>query len=185
MINLLIGIGIAAVALAGKNKVEDVVTVESDSFHRWDPLFKKYGTQFDVDWRILKAISMNESRLGEEESVKRGLASPTDVEGSKSSDGKSWGLMQMTLTTGHDFDPSITVEKLNDPEYSIRIAAKFLAWIEDHFDDADPRRLEAVVKSYNQGVGNTLKELDGRSDGFAGEYWDRFQRNFALVSQGE
>ena len=48
----------------------------------------------------------------------------------------------------------------------------------------ESRFIEAVVKSYNQGPGNTRKELSGKSEGFADEYWDRYQRNYEKVVKG-
>lgn len=147
---------------------------------RFDSLFKKYGTKYSVPWTWLKAIALNESSLGSNKSVARGLATPTDVEGSKSSDGKSWGLMQVTLTTARDLDPSATEVKLNNPEYSIDLAAKFLSRLQSQFPKVDSRYREWVIKSYNQGPGNTKKEI-ATGKGYAQEYWERFTRNLTKV----
>jgi Transglycosylase SLT domain len=148
----------------------------------FDALFQSYGAKQGVPWKWLKALCMNESSLGTDPRVARGLEDPSDIAGSISSDGKSWGLMQLTIPTACQFEAGTTAELLNDPEISVRIAAKFVAWIQDRFDDSDPRYQEWVVKSYNQGVGNTNKEIAGTISGYAGEYWSRFQRN--LVSLG-
>ncbi|MBX2986487.1 MAG: transglycosylase SLT domain-containing protein [Bdellovibrionaceae bacterium] len=158
----------------------------SNIFTAFDALFQKYAKQNGLDWKMLKAIAMNESGLGVaanglEASVARGLANPNDVEGSKSSDGKSWGLMQVTVTTAKDFDSSATPQKLNDPEYSIRIAAEFIAWLTKQFPTSEPRYTEWVVKSYNQGRGNSAKERRGEIAGYAGVYWDRYLRNYAKI----
>lgn len=150
----------------------------------FDSLFKKYGTMFGVDWKILKAIAMNESDLGKEKSVLHGLNYPKDVDASKSFDGLSWGLMQVTLNTGRQYDESISPEKLNNAEYSIKIAAQYLAWVQRQFALVDPRYTEWVVKSYNQGVGNTNKERLGQISGYTKEYWPRFQRNYERVIKG-
>ncbi len=149
------------------------MTVQDDSFTKWDALFSRYGGD---DWSVLKAICMNESSLGRAPSVALGLVDPSNAEASKSTDGKSWGLMQMTLPTARDYDPDVTPAKLNNPEYSIRLAAQFLRSLRRQFSE-----LEFVVKSYNQGAGNSRKEIAGTIDGYAGEYWDRFQRNYKLV----
>ena len=93
---------------------------------RFDALFKKYGKLYMVDWQMLKAIAMNESSLGSVKSVAHGIMYPSDIEASKSQDGKSWGLMQVTLTTARDLDPTASAEKLNTPEYSIKLAAQYL-----------------------------------------------------------
>lgn len=155
-------------------------------FTAFDGLFAKYAKQYGLDWKMLKAIAMNEAGLGVvaggiEKSVAIGLANPGDVEGSKSSDGKSWGLMQMTVPTARDYDPSATPQKLNDPEYSIRLAAQFVAWLTLQFPSSDPRYIEWVVKSYNQGRGNTAKERRGEIAGYAGVYWERYLRNYAKL----
>ena len=147
-----------------------------------DDIFKKYAGVYGLDWLMLKSICANESSLGTHPSVVRGLNYPYDVEGSKSSDGKSWGLMQVTLPTAQDFDKTATAIKLNDPEYSVKIAAQFLAWLTIRYKTTDPRRNEWIVKSYNQGAGNTNKEINGQISGYAKEYWERYQRNYKKFS---
>lgn len=148
----------------------------------FDPLFEKYAVRYSVPSTWLKAICMNESSLGLAESVRSGLSDPLNVEGSKSYDGKSWGLMQVTLTTARDMDISATPQKLNNAEYSIDLGARYVAQMMRRFDRNDPRYIEWVIKSYNQGPGNTDKERKGSiQKGYADEYWARFQRNLKLV----
>lgn len=150
-----------------------------DNWTKFDALFKQYGQLNNVDWRVLKAIALNESSLGRDKSVMRGIEAPSDIEGSKSSDGKSWGLMQVTLTTARGLDATATQEKLNNPEYSIKLAAKYVGELQKKFSMIDLRWQEWVIKSYNQGPGNTMKEKTKQiSRGYADEYWNRFQRNF-------
>lgn len=176
-------IGGAMVAFGVFKGTEAMAGTASDSFTQWDELFKKYGVQYQVRWTWLKAIAMNESSLGKHPSVARGLKFPDDVEGSKSDDGKSWGIMQLTLPTARDFAPSTQVRDLNNPEYSIKVAAQFLAWLQNRFPTVDKRFAEWVIKSYNQGAGNTNKERAGTIKGYAGEYWARFQRNLAEIER--
>lgn len=145
----------------------------------FDSMFKRYANQYGLDWLMLKAICMNESSLGTHPSVVKGMNNPSDINASKSSDGKSWGIMQMTIPTAKDFDQSATAEKLNNPEYSVRLAAQFIAWLTVRFKVTDPQRNEWIVKSYNQGAGNTYKEISGETKGYATEYWQRYQRNYA------
>lgn len=162
--------------------VSDYVEVHLDSWTQYDSLFQKYASIYGVqNWQWLKAIALNESSLGKAASVKRGLENPYDIEGSKSSDGKSWGLMQVTLTTGKWLDPSCTEVKLNDPDYSVKLAADLFAKNQKLFNRFDERWLEWVVKSYNQGSGNTKKEMNG-GPGYANEYWARFNRNMERVT---
>ena len=140
----------------------------------YDSLFQKYGAKHSVDWKILKRIAVIESNLGRAKSVAHGLKNPNDVEASKSSDGKSWGIMQVTLKTAQWLDPQATVAKLNNPEYSIDLAAKYLKFLFDFFPQVDSRRIEWVVKSYNQGQGNSANERAGKSQGFAHAYWEKY-----------
>lgn len=177
----IIGLLIFGGLFSVKNKAVEVVQEHIDNWKKYDALFKAAGSQYDVDWTWLKAIALNESNLGLEATVARGLEMPSDIEGSKSSDGKSWGLMQVTLTTAHDFDKSVTVEKLNDAAYSIDLGAQILSKYSDYFSLADTRYMELVVKSYNEGPGNALKEFNGQISGYSEEYWNRFQRNLERV----
>lgn len=168
--------------VAGKKGNQTMMT--QTTFTRFDSLFKHYAEMYGLDWLLLKAIAMNESSLGTHPSVARGLAYPSDIQGSKSDDGKSWGLMQFTLPTARDFDKSATESKLNDAGYSIRLAAQFVKWLYMQFDSIDPRRTEWVIKSYNQGIGNTGKERRGEIKGHAKEYFERFKRNYETAKKG-
>lgn len=171
--------GAVALFFATQTGVKPVMK-NTDS-KRFDELFKKYGLENKVPMAWLKAIAMNESSLGNHSSVAHGLLYPKDIEKSKSEDGKSWGLMQVTLTTARDLDPTATPEKLNDAEYSIKLASKYIAWLGQQFSMFDSRYDEWVIKSYNQGVGNTRKEIKGTGGGYANEYWERFLRNLKKV----
>jgi soluble lytic murein transglycosylase-like protein len=167
--------------------VESVMSTDNagggDPWTRFDGLFQQYGTIYGVDPDVLKAIALNESDLGRAKSVARGLAAPNDIEGSKSSDGKSWGVMQMTLTTARGLDPAATQAMLNNPDYSIRLAAQYVSQLQGMFSSFDPQFLEWVIKSYNQGPGNTKREI-ANGVGYADAYWARFQRNLDRVEQG-
>jgi soluble lytic murein transglycosylase-like protein len=154
----------------------------SESWTRFDGLFQKYAEKYGLKWTWLKAIALNESNLGREKSVALGLLNPNNVEQSKSYDGKSWGLMQVTLKTAKTMDSSATEAKLNNAEYSVDLAARYLAKVLlPSFSPLLLRRTEWVIKSYNQGPGNTQREIRGEHGGYANEYWDRFQRNLKRV----
>lgn len=185
--NVVILVGAALLGLLAVNKQSITETIEEKmpSWNRFDELFKKYAAQNSIPWTWLKAIALNESSLGDNKSVKRGIENPKDIEGSKSTDGKSWGLMQVTLTTARDMDPSATAEKLNNPEYSVKLAAQYLKKLSSLFSKLESRYTEWVIKSYNQGPGNSRKERDGTSQGFAAEYWARFQRNLKRVEEND
>lgn len=150
----------------------------------YDDLFKKYANIYGLDWKMLKAIAIVESDQGRDGSVKRGLENPSDIEGSKSRDGLSWGLMQVTLTTARDYDSAASAQKLNNPEYSVRIASQHLARLKKIFSATDPRFNEWVVKSYNQGQGNTLKEMKSTSTTSyqaARNYWLKYMNAYSSI----
>lgn len=159
MLELALVVGLAL--FFGRGKVDEVVTqkIQTDAYTRWDDLFKRYGSQYGVDWMLLKATCWVESDLGRNSRVARGLAVPTDVEGSKSYDGLSWGLMQVTLPTASDFRPGTTVPDLNNPVISVELAAKITARNQKLF----PGNLEYTVRAYNGGPG-FLKTARGLSD---------------------
>ena len=90
--------------------------------------------------------------------------------------------MQVTLSTGADFDDSISPQKLNDPEYSIKLGAQVLASKMKYFSRANPRFLEYIIKAYNEGQGHVLKVIAGTEEDGSVEYWARFQRNLARVA---
>lgn len=122
----------------------------TDDFTKWDYLFKKYGRTYGIPWRWVKAICMIESNLGRAKSVAHGLLYPNDIEKSKSSDGKSWGLMQTTIPTSRDFESNVTASDLNDPETSVRIACKYLKSLVNRFGLKDR---ESIIRAYNGGAG--------------------------------
>ena len=120
-----------------------------DPFNRWDGLYKKWGAYYSVPWRWMKAIDIQESQQGQAKSVAEGIAHPDDVEGSTSSDGKSWGIGQETLATASALEHHpVTPQDLNDPETSIRIQAELLAQLISTFGIDDR---ESVVRAYNGG----------------------------------
>jgi len=123
---------------------------ESDSFFKWDYLFKRYGKIYGIPWKWLKAICMIESDLGRAKSVAHGFLYPNDIEKSKSSDGKSWGLMQTTIPTSRDFESDVTAADLNDPEVSVRIASKYIKTLIARFGLNDR---ESIIRAYNGGAG--------------------------------
>jgi membrane-bound lytic murein transglycosylase MltF len=197
LIWLILAAGGAALFFGRKEIAEEakgVIVKHSDSWTSYDALFRDYAVRYcgmigsEPGWMVLKAVALNESSLGENSRVARGLAVPTDIEGSKSYDGLSWGLMQVTLRTARDMDPTATEAKLNNAEYSIRLAAQYFGRLKKMFKESDPRFLEYVVRSYNSGPGNLQKISRGERPAMSAEniahneeYWARFKRNLARV----
>lgn len=182
-------LGLPAIFLL-KPKSAGAAVSENLSTQKYDALFKKYGLKYGVNWHWLKAIAMNESNLGRAPSVAEGLKNPFNIEGSKSSDGLSWGLMQVTIKTAKSLDPTATEVKLNNPEYSIDLASKLTAQHMKMFNSKDKRYVESVIKSYNQGPTHTKNEMNGVNSNptwklHVNEYWARFQRNLQKIENGE
>lgn len=118
-----------------------------DSFTQWDALFQKYGSQYNVPWRWMKAICMNESSLGQDSSVQAGMRNPGSDDG-WSSDGLSRGLMQMTLKTAQALMPGVSVAQLDDPDTNVRLSGMLLAQLIGQFGMDDR---ESVIRAYNGG----------------------------------
>ena len=152
----------------GGTVLADMSVQNDDGFYKWDALFKRYGKQYGVPWRWIKAIAWNESSLGTARSVALGLREPSNIEGSKSFDGKSWGLMQTTLATAREIQPNVTEIDLNNPETSIRIGTAILARLIKRFGIDDR---ESVVRAYNGGPG-FMKTVQGRT--ITPVYYSRF-----------
>ncbi len=159
---LLIGIGAALFIAQAKGK--DLVVLSQ--FEKYDPIFKKYSARYSVPWRWLKAIALNESSLGTNPRVLAGLVS---------SDGLSWGLMQVTLTTAKDlYKREVSAEELKNDEISVDLAAKYLQRLMRYF----PGDTRKIIMSYNQGEGNTMKGKE-----YALPYWEKFQKHLKMIME--
>lgn len=165
-------IGLGAIALMAANKKQE--PKERDPFFEWDSLIRKYADQYKVPFEWVKAVMMTESSLGQAKSVKRGIENPQDIEGSKSSDGKSWGLMQTTIPTARMFEPGVTAVELNEPETSIRLGVKYLAWL----ISKKGMNEELVIRSYNGGPGFLASE---RGRNMTALYYAKFVANLKLL----
>lgn len=178
----LLGGGIVAVKVYGKDD------------DRFDDLFSAQEKRTGVPARWLKAICWNESSLGRYPSVAYGLEHPTEIEKSLSQDRLSIGIMQISIpsekvrdhwskwnATLADYGRTVKAKPalLNDPEFSVKLAAEILKEIRTRYFSSDPRFEEWSIKSYNQGLVNTNREKSGQIEGYADQYWERFQRNLS------
>lgn len=161
---LLLG-AVIGLFLLPKNVFGQEVIVTTEINNQFDDLFKKYGSIYGVDWKLLKRISWIESKVGTYPSVKRGIEFPKEISASASQDKKSWGVMQTTLITSRDYDPTITEEKLNNPETSIKIGAQHLSFLKKKYFSNSERDL---VMSYNHGQGNQLRFIEKEKAGTLG-----------------
>lgn len=136
---------------------------------KYDFEFKRIADMYSIPWYWLKGIALNESLLG---------ADPRVASGQVSSDGKSYGLMQVTMTTAADIKKRpVTPDELKNDAFSIDLAARYLKTLMKMFGGDEKQ----VIMSYNQGPGNTLK---GKS--YAGEYYERYKRwVVTMKSKGE
>jgi soluble lytic murein transglycosylase-like protein len=148
-----------------------------ENWTKWDSLMQAHCIDAQAPWQWLKAIMIDESSLGLNPRVVLGLLHPEDIEGSKSEDGLSYGLLQLRPETARDFDIIANAQKLNDPDYSIRIGAKLLRRLFRALGGVE----EFVMKAWNEGQGAAVLEQSGRIHGRADEYWTRYQANKAMI----
>lgn len=165
---LLIAIAIIAIsgtAYASSNNNDSNDTVDS-VWLNYDSLFKLYANVYKIPARWLKGIALNESSLGTNPLVKAGKVS---------SDGLSYGIMQLQISTASDYtDKLVTPSELNNPEFSIKIAAMHLSRLKILFSNNE----ENVIRAYNEGEGKRKKVLAGTttSTKINIDYWARYQK---------
>ena len=158
----------------------------SDISNKYDLLFIKHANAYGFDWKILKRIAWIESRIGEYKSVKLGISNPKNIKDSVSYDGLSWGIMQTTLATSRDYDATANEEKLNNPDYSIKIGAAHYAFLRRSYPTFKERDL---VMSYNHGQGNQLRFLQKEKEGtllpteyfWGRDYWSKYNKARGLI----
>jgi hypothetical protein len=143
---------------------------------KWDDLIKSNCDTAQVPWLWMKAIMINESALGLNPRVSLGLLHPDDIEGSKSEDGKSWGLLQLEPASAKDFDIIANAQKLNNPDYTIHIGSKLLRRLYRGLGGVE----EFVIKGWNQGQGASVLEQTGRIVSHAEPYWTKYLAAKAL-----
>lgn len=168
------GIALIGVGILMRSSLADEITSRSGDFFKYDAEFKAAAARYGIpNWFYLKAIAWNESNVGMHPRVRAGLANPFDIEGSKSSDGKSWGIMQVTLTTANDMRPGTSVADLNNPLISIDLGAKYYGKMYQRYKD--PVR---AARAYNQGPGNEDKNRP-----YADEYGTRFSDHLEKIQK--
>jgi len=138
-----------------KNEIEVAVLSDGDWFVKYDSLIKAKSKKYNLPWKWIKAVALNESRLGTASSVAWGLVHPSDIEKSKSSDGKSWGLMQLTLPTAREMvGAPITASYLNNAENSLELGARYLSQMYNlGLKQSVVPAKEFMFRAYNGGPG--------------------------------
>lgn len=131
----------------------------------YDDLFVKNGIKYGVNPKVLKAISLNESWLGE-------FTNSVTVNGNTTS-----GLMHIELPTAKDYWPGVSENELSRPEVEIEIAAMLVKDLMKKYNN----NLELVVRAYNGGQGRVNQYLAGTVNSTwiknTTDYYDRFNRN--------
>jgi len=117
---------------------------------RYRAAFEKAARKYGLDWRLLAAISYQESHWDP------GAVSPTGVR----------GIMQLTMQTALH----LKVADREDPLQSIGGGAMYLRAIIDQLPDniPDPDRTWLALVAYNMGVGH-LNDVRGLTDSLGGD----------------
>lgn len=133
---------------------------------RFRDIFKKAAKHYDLDWRLLAAMSYQESHW------KPHAKSPTGVR----------GLMMLTLDTA-DY---LGVDNRLDPQQSISGGARYLRDLLDRLPDSIPKpdRLWMALATYNLGLGHLLDARDiTRERGGDPDRWVDVRENLPLLTR--
>jgi len=106
-------------------------------FSRYAPLFKKYGSMYNIDWMLLAALSYQESGLNHNRRSRAGAI----------------GLMQVLPSTA--LDSRIRIENIDLLENNIHAGTKYLAMLRDNYyakkDLISEDRIRFALAAYNAG----------------------------------
>jgi hypothetical protein len=172
--------------VVNENQGENDFWLKISKITIYDKILKEKADKYGLDWKMLKAIAMIETWLGTYKGVVD-LSSERENAPDKadSSDGLSAGLFQVTLKTLADYDSAPSFKKLQDPLYSTEIAARHLQLLKKLSITYPSRQVEFMVKSYNQGQGNTAKEFSKKiQSGYANNYWIKYQQAYKVLVGG-
>ena len=107
-------------------------------------LFKKYGTAYEFDWKLLAAQAYQESRLEQSKKSHRGAL----------------GLMQVLPSTA--YNPPIKIRNIHRAENNIHAGVKYLAHLREHYFShkqyAPSEQINFSLAAYNAGP-TRLKSL--------------------------
>lgn len=131
----------------GQKYFFDLGRIQSDDFDlkknrisKYDVLFKKYAKKYNFDWRLLSAVSLQESRFNQNLKNIYGAI----------------GLFQIKEKTAKEKYINIfPIEGEKNTENNIHAGVKYLSWIKKAFDSEsnidDDNKLRFMLASYNAG----------------------------------
>lgn len=117
----------------------------------YDEIFRRVGVETGIDWRLLAALAYSESRFNPN------VTSPFGAV----------GLMQVLPSTAAQ-DKGIRRPKdldraLRDPEFNIRLGARYLRWLMARFEEegvSKKQQLRFALAAYNAGLGHIMDARD-------------------------
>jgi soluble lytic murein transglycosylase-like protein len=158
----ILGLGFLIAILFGARKL--IVGSNETLTREYDALFLKYAQKYGLDAKMLKAIALHESSLGQDKRVRNKQVSR---------DGKTFGIFQIKLSVAQHYIKGITLDDLiNSPEKGIEAASAFIADLKKKFNGDEKK----IVISYNQGETHTKK-----GENFYGDYYDVYLKNKKLI----
>lgn len=125
---------------------------------QYDNLFKKYAPGVGWDWRLMAAQAYQESRFRP--------------------NARSWvgarGLMQIMPRTARGYRTS--VNRLNDPETSVRVATALIEDLDGYlkkYVPSDKERVKFVIAAYNCGIAHVYDAIAlAKKYGYDPTVWD-------------
>lgn len=131
---------------SGRHEAADTIPETPEgAISPYDEIFKKYGKQAHIDWRLIAAISYVESRFD-----------PRVV---------SWagarGIMQLMPKTAQAY--GVSMEQITDPDASVMAAVKSLLDLKAMFApriESEAQLIKFILASYNAGAGHVLDAIE-------------------------
>ena len=131
---------------SGRHEATDTIPETPEgAISPYDEIFKKYGKQAHIDWRLIAAISYVESRFD-----------PRVV---------SWagarGIMQLMPKTAQAY--GVSMEQITDPDASVMAAVKSLLDLKAMFApriESEAQLIKFILASYNAGAGHVLDAIE-------------------------
>ncbi|MDR1055600.1 MAG: transglycosylase SLT domain-containing protein [Prevotellaceae bacterium] len=135
----------------------------------YDHWFKRYSAEIGWDWRLLAALSYQESKFNPEVESRCG----------------AYGLMQVMPETAM----YIGVDSIEHPENNIRAGVKLIKWLQRQLEKEEipeEEQLKFVLSAYNAGIGRVEDCRNfAYSQGKSPDIWDEVKKVVPLMSKPE